>query len=476
MTKTILITGATGFVGRALLLRLARDGHRVLALVRDPARARHVVGDDVELIPAGDDAALVAAMARADAVVNLAGESIIAKRWTAARKRALLASRVGVTETLARAAARRATPLPVLVSASAVGIYGDRGDERIDERFAPGAGFAAELCRAWELAARGVGAARTVLLRIGVVLGPEGGVIAALTPAVRARVAGRLGSGRQWMSWIHVADLVEMIATALDDDRWRGTVNAVAPEPVTNATLTSAIADAFGGAARLPAPAFALRAVLGERAHMLLDSQRVFPRAAEALGFRFAHPLLVDALADVAGGRRAVAIGKVTPGDVPGVPYLDARRPRYVLESRTELDADLPTVFRFFSDAGNLELLTPPTLGFRIVTPRPIAMHDGATIDYALRLGGIPLGWRTVIERWEPGASFVDAQTRGPYRAWWHEHRFVAQGDRTLMVDRVYYAPPLGPLGRVAHRLFIKPTLERIFCFRRHAIRLRFGG
>lgn len=119
---------------------------------------------------------------------------------------------------------------------------------------------------------------------------------------------------------------------------------------------------------------------------------------------------------------------------------------------------------------------TPPTLGFRIVTPRPIAMRPGAIIDYALSINRVPAAWRTVIARWEPGASFVDAQERGPYRSWWHEHHFVAHGAGTTMRDRVYYAPPLGPLGRAANALFVRPTLRRIFAFRRHAIGLRFGA
>jgi hypothetical protein len=152
-----------------------------------------------------------------------------------------------------------------------------------------------------------------------------------------------------------------------------------------------------------------------------------------------------------------------------------ARKPRYLLECETRLDAPIERVFPFFAEADNLDLLTPSTLAFSIVTPRPIAMAEGTTIDYALRLGGLPMRWRTVIERWQPGALFVDAQHRGPYRAWWHEHHFTADGDTTVMVDRVFYAPPLGPLGALAQRLLVRPMLARIFGYRQHAVRLRFG-
>ncbi len=476
MPKHILLTGATGFLGRALLLRLARDGHRVSALVRDRDRARHVVGDDVALVDAGDTTALAAAVARADAVVNLAGEPIMARRWSSRRKDALIASRVGVTRALAEAAARRGTPLPVLLSASAVGFYGDRGNDLLDETCGAGAGFAAELCAAWERAAATVGAARSVVLRFGIVLGPEGGALGELASLARLRLAGRQGDGAQWVSWIHLADVVEMIVAALGDARWSGVVNAVAPEPARNRDFVAAVAAAVGAGGQVRAPASLLRVALGERAHMLLDSQRCAPRAAETFGFRFRFPTLEAAVDDLAPAASAIAIERVDPAAIPDAAYLARRRPRYVLEAHTRLAAPRPEVFRFFADAANLELLTPPALGFRIVTPRPIAMGEGTTIDYALALNGVPLRWRSLIERWEPGAAFVDAQLRGPYRAWWHEHAFVPDGDDTIMVDRVFYAPPLGPLGALAHDLIVRPNLERIFGFRRHAIRLRFGG
>lgn len=472
--KRILVTGATGFVGRALMLRLARDGHRLAALVRDVGRAREVLGEGVELVAAGDAAALARAVADADAIVNLAGEPIADRRWSRARKAALVESRVGVARALAAAAAGRASPLPVLVSASAVGIYRDT-DEEQGEDAPPDTGFAAELCVAWEAAAREVPAARTAILRIGIVLGPEGGMVGKLAPLMRAHVAGRLGSGRQWVPWIHLVDLVEMLVAAIEDERWRGVFNATAPEPATNAALVAALAGALGGGAPLPVPAFALRAVLGERARLMLDGRRCPPRRARQLGFTFAYPTLPAAVATLAEDRNAIAIAPVEPAEVPPTPYLEARRPTHVLESEIELAAPLADVFAFFADAGNLELLTPPGLGFRIVSPRPIEMKRGATIDYALSINRVPVAWRTEIEWWEPGVGFVDTQLRGPYRAWWHEHRFIAHGDRTLMVDRVYYAAPLGPLGRLANALFVRATLERIFGFRRHAIALRFG-
>ena len=162
-------------------------------------------------------------------------------------------------------------------------------------------------------------------------------MIGSLAPLLRARVAGRLGNGHQWVPWIDLADLVEMIVSALGDERWRGPVYGVSPAPVTNRTLTAALASALGGAAPLPVPAFALRALLGERARTLLDSQRSLPVAAQGWGFRFAFPALAPALDDLAAGARGVSMSRVEPGDAPAVPYLEARRPRYILETEIEL-------------------------------------------------------------------------------------------------------------------------------------------
>lgn len=167
-------------------------------------------------------------------------------------------------------------------------------------------------------------------------------------------------------------------------------------------------------------------------------------------------------------------------GEVPSSGYLTAHPPRYRLHTETRIGQPLEQVFAFFSDAQNLAKITPPDLGFQIVTPTPIEMRQGTLIDYRIRVMGLPLRWRTLIEVWEPpnqetgAARFVDAQLRGPYACWWHEHRFAAQGAETLMTDTVLYAPPLGPLGRVAQRLMVARELRRIFEHRASFIRSSF--
>jgi hypothetical protein len=470
----IVLTGATGMIGRALSSHLIGHGHRVTAWVRDVERAQRDLGADIACISTTDAAALDAAIATADAVVHLAGEPIVGKRWTAARKRALIDSRVATAHTLTAAIARRATPLPVLVSASAIGLYGDRGDEVLREDAAPGTGFAADLCARWEAAVLGAAATRVVRARIGIVLGREGGALGPLARLARLGLAGPIAGGAQWVSWIHLDDAVRALAFAITAPGLTGAVNLVGPEPLPQRAFARALGRAYHRPAIAPAPRFALRALLGEAARVLIDSQRVVPAALVDAGFTFTFPTIADALADLAGDH-AVEIRRLRDGEQPTSAYLAARPARYLLVAHTVIDRPLAEVLPFFADAANLSLLTPSALRFEIQTPQPIAMAVGTTIDYRISLSGIPMKWRTVIEAWQPGAGFVDAQHRGPYRAWWHEHRFRADGDRTIMEDRVYYAPPLGPLGWLANRLFVERQLRTIFGYRAHAIRLRFG-
>ncbi len=484
----VVITGATGFIGRALSLGLARDGHRVTAWVRNLERARDSLGADCALVGTDDEAGLHQAVADADAVINLAGEPIVGgvfrNRWTRRRKTALRESRLGPTRAMVaaiRAAAQRGRA-PTLISASAVGYYGDRGDSVLVETDAAGTGFGADLCREWEAAAfEARDITRVVVARIGIVLGREGGALAKLLPVTRALLGGPIAGGAQWTPWIHLDDVVAALVHMLVTPTIEGAVNVVSPSPVPQRELARAIGRAVHRPAIAPAPGFALRALLGEAASVLTSSQRVLPSALLASGFVFRHPDLDDALADLTLST-SIAMRRLRRGEAPDSEYTRARTPRYVLVARTELAAPLERVFRFFAAAENLQLLTPPAMSFVIQTPRPIAMAPKAVIDYRLRILGVPARWRTVIETWTPpqvgddGAHFVDAQHRGPYRAWWHEHRFRRDGDRTVMEDVVFYAPPFGVIGALANRLVVAGQLRRIFGYRAAMIRQRFGA
>jgi uncharacterized protein (TIGR01777 family) len=285
----VLVTGGTGFLGVPLCRALGGAGHTVTVVSRDP---EHAGGSAVGW------EAIDAAVREADAVINLAGAPIAAGRWTAARKDQIVGSRVEATQAIVRAAAAADRRPAVLVNVSAVGYYGPHGDEPLDETAPPGAGFLADVCRAWEAeAARAEPLGlRVVRLRIGIVLAPDGGALARMLPPFRAFVGGPLGTGEQWMSWIHRDDVTGLVVAALAADGWTGAVNATAPEPVTNRDFARALGQALARPSWLRTPGGALRLALGEMAEMLLTGQRVLPRVAERLGYRFRYRELGAAL------------------------------------------------------------------------------------------------------------------------------------------------------------------------------------
>jgi uncharacterized protein (TIGR01777 family) len=295
------VTGGTGFVGQALVAQLVARGHDVTIFTRRPAPPPPGTRLVTWLTP-GDEG-WRRALAEQDAVVNLAGHSIAAGRWTRATKRRILASRLLATEAVVAALVPGRTR--VLVSGSAVGYYGSAGDTVLTEEAQAGGDFLARVAARWEEAARTAEAkgVRVALLRTGLVLGP-GGALPLMARPVRLGLGGPLGSGRQWMAWIHRFDLVRLITWLIDEPAAAGPFNAVAPEPVRNADFMAALGRAVGRPARLGAPAFLLRALLGEMADaLLLASQRAIPARALAMGFAFQLGELDAALAEALSAR-----------------------------------------------------------------------------------------------------------------------------------------------------------------------------
>ena len=295
-----LVTGATGFVGKRLLGLLDRP----VVLSRDPGRAARSIGPSAGRIVGWDPLAgppPAEAFDGVDVVFHLAGESVAEGRWTTEQKRRILESRtVGTCHLVAGIAAAAARPA-VLVSASAVGYYGDRGDDEITEAEGPGRDFLADVCVAWEkeaFAARDLGL-RVVTARTGIVLGAGGGALAKMLLPFKLGAGGPLGNGRQWMPWIHVTDLARLYLHGAEAAGIVGPMNAVAPNPVRNSEFTRALARQLHRPAFLPAPYFGLRLAFGEFAKVLFDSQRVIPRVALESGFRYRYPDLAGALADI---------------------------------------------------------------------------------------------------------------------------------------------------------------------------------
>ena len=295
----VIIAGGSGFLGSALTRALRGSGHEVLVLARRVRGAGQVAWN-----PDDTSGEWVARIDGADAVINLAGERLDQGRWTAHRKSQLLNSRVVSTRALVSAIATASRPPGVFISASAVGYYGPHGDEVLDESSKPGADFLAAICVAWEREARlAAPRSRVVLLRTGLVLSRDGGALPPMSLAFRLFVGGRVGSGNQWWSWIHIDDwvrLVEWMLGALSAD---GPVNLTAPEPVTNREFAARLGSALGRPSLVPVPGFALRLLVGEMADAaILSGQRVMPQRALAGGFQFRFPRLDAALADLYRG------------------------------------------------------------------------------------------------------------------------------------------------------------------------------
>jgi uncharacterized protein (TIGR01777 family) len=289
----IVVAGGTGFLGRPLVERLEREGHEVGVLSRQPSSSKHL-----PWTPDGTTGPWAAAIDGADAVVNLAGESIAGARWTAAHKMQIRESRIRATRSLVTAIQQATRRPAVLLSGSAIGYYGPHGDEPLTEDAAPGDDFLAAVCKDWEAEAlRATGSTRVVLLRTGIALEKDGGALPQMALPFKLFAGGPVGSGRQYYSWIHRTDWVGLVTWALRPNSVAGPLNLTAPTPVPNREFARTLGRVLGRPAFVPAPAFALRIALGEMADaLLLSGQRVVPSRAGAGGFRFEYPTLEPAL------------------------------------------------------------------------------------------------------------------------------------------------------------------------------------
>jgi uncharacterized protein (TIGR01777 family) len=450
----ITVSGATGFIGEALCIELVREGFELNIFSRNIQKARNWVPYPADLFdwdPSNEEAPLDA-LKNASTVFHLAGDPVAHGRWNEDKKEAIRKSRVIGTRNLIHSLEQ----IPenerpkTLICASAIGYYGDRGDEHLNESSKPGDSFLAGVCIDWEKEAKkaeklGI---RVVTIRIGIVLGHNGGALRAMLPIFRNGVGGPLGSGKQWMSWIHLQDLVSLMIFAMKTPSIRGALNGVAPNPVTNEEFSKKLAKAIGEPCFLPTPKIALQIALGESSTLVLSSQRVFPEAALAHGFQFKFTELSEALED------ALYIHHVSEKNFE------------ILERRQFIPKSVEEVFPFFSKAENLEKLTPDFLNFKILKKSTPEIRKGTLIDYQLKIHGVPVKWRTLIETWEPNVRFTDRQLKGPYSLWHHTHIFESLGSGTLMTDRVLYKVPAGILGRVISGTFVKNDLRKIFDYR----------
>lgn len=293
----LVVTGATGFIGTALCAGLVQQGHALTLFTRGTPGANTGTKRWLHWTP-GTLRDWDAALDGVDGVINLAGEPIAAKKWTSVQRRRIEKSRVDATHSLVQACAKARQKPRFLINASAVGYYGPRGDEIVTEATPPGADFLSLLCQAWEEEAQKAEelGMRVVRLRTGIVLGPGGGALVKMAEPFKFFLGGPLGSGKQWMSWIQLEDLVRLFLTAIENPAVHGPVNATAPNPVQNKEFSRTLGKVIKRPSWAPVPAFVLKLALGEMAQMLLTGQRVVPAAAENFGFAFRYANLREAL------------------------------------------------------------------------------------------------------------------------------------------------------------------------------------
>lgn len=307
----ILLTGATGFIGTRLCQKLFSEGHELVILSRNVNAAQKLFSYPVTVFAWNAEHELVppAALQGVDAIIHLAGHPVAGGRWTPAVKKKIRDSRILGSQNLMRSIAALTIKPKAILSASAIGFYGERGDEVLTENSKVGSGFLAEVCRDWEnavLQGAPVGV-RTVAIRIGIVLGNGGGALAKMLPIFKMGVGGKLGSGKQWMSWIHVDDLVSLFYEAVKNENYRDIINGAAPSPVKNSEFTKTLATTLKRPAIFPAPALAMRIIFGEMASLLLGSQKVLPQTATAHGFHFQFMELKAALQNILNSLQSLA-------------------------------------------------------------------------------------------------------------------------------------------------------------------------
>ena len=456
--KKILITGATGLVGSHLLHHLIdTDKYKISILTRNKEKAKKELQLPIEIFEWDLTKGTIdsKALEGQDIIIHLAGENV-ASRWNSQTKDKIISSRLISSSLLISEIKKFKTQNKIkLISASAIGIYGDRSSEELTEESSQASTFLASVCSKWEksILNHHIEGLKSYCLRIGIVLSTDGGALKKMLPAFKLNLAGPLGSGQQFMSWIHIDDLISQIQFLVDNDPEQQVFNAVSPEPVTNSIFTKTLAEELGCLSLFRVPQFLIKLIAGEMSTILLSSQKVIPKNFIRLGYQFKFPKISSALSNI-------------------LRY--EKKDEVIFIENQWLNKSPEDIFDFFSEVKNLEKITPSHLSFKVLNMSTPQIQEGSIIDYRLKLHGIPFNWKTLITSFNKNDSFIDQQEKGPYKKWLHTHTFKKSAGGTLIRDHVVYKIPLGTVGRFITGTYIKKDLSKIFNYRKEIIKQEF--
>ncbi len=449
----ILITGATGLIGKKLLIDLLKKGHTVVGVGRDKSKIVELPEKQTYSWDALSDQEFpLEALKDCDAVVHLAGEPVAAQRWNEQIKKNILDSRVIGTKKIISAfkKLKEAHRPKVFIAGSAIGFYGDQGQKNLTENASPGSDFLADVVQQWEseiIKADKLGI-RTVILRTGIVLARSGGALEKMPPVV-------VGNGDNFMSWIHIQDWINFAIEAMENSESKGIYNLVSPHPVTQSVFIADLASERQVPFVMKVPQFVVGMVLGEMAQVLLTSQKVKPQKMLDEGFQFQFANLKQALKDIYHSEDYLVQNFSVSQFVPD---------------------KIENVFNFFSAAQNLEKITPDFLNFKVKNMSSEEIEKDTIINYKLKIHGIPASWQTQIVEFKPLEMFIDNQNKGPYSMWQHTHTFTPVKNGTLIEDRIKYKIPGHLIGLLALGSFIRKDVTQIFRYRVKSIQSKFNS
>ena len=446
--KTLLIAGGTGLIGKELGKALVKKGYRIFVLTRSPKSSllntpyphEPLLWEDLE----SEKGAKV--FRQLCAIINLAGAGVANKKWTKKYKKELRRSRIERTRQLVSACRRHPHQIQCFLSASAIGYYGERinaayeGDKK-------GSGFLPSLCQDWEEAVQKL-SIRWVIFRIGAVFSEKGGFLGRIGPIIQTGLGGPVAGGQQLVSWIDREDLVSMFLFALESNI-SGVFNCVSPHPTTNAQITQAIARRYRTKAVFPVPTLLPRILFGEMSQLITMSQNISSDKIQQVGFQFQNPHWETSL------RKRI-------------PELKRTERRLVFEQWVPVKREV--IFSFLSHPGNIKKLIPPDLKIKILSSFWKEIKQNTVIKSELSFYRLPFCWTVTISQWNPGESFTNTQTKGPFSKWIHQHSFETMGKGTLITDTIYYAPPLGIFGWLITGWKIEKIIQKIFKYRRQAL------